>query len=105
MGFTSIWHWIIVLAVVLILFARPGKISGIMGDFGTGLRSFKEGVKNPSEDEEDAETIEEAPAKKPPLKKLLRRKCAKKISKEKNYNEEGGKEKQTTLAMSFAREL
>ena len=42
MGFTSIWHWIIVLAVVLILFARPGKISGIMGDFGKGLRSFKE---------------------------------------------------------------
>ena len=28
MGFTSIWHWIVVLAVVLILFARPGKISG-----------------------------------------------------------------------------
>ena len=47
MGFTSIWHWIIVLAVVLILFARPGKISGIMGDFGKGLRSFKEGVKSP----------------------------------------------------------
>ena len=42
MGFTSIWHWIIVLAVVLILFARPGKISGIMGDFGKGLRNFKE---------------------------------------------------------------
>ena len=65
MGFTSIFHLIIVLAVVLILFARPGKISGIMGDFGKGLRSFKEGVKNPSEDEEDAETIEEAPAKTP----------------------------------------
>ena len=58
MGFTSIWHWIIVLAVVLILFARPGKISGIMGDFGKGLRSFKEGVK-PEEAEEEAEEIAE----------------------------------------------
>ena len=45
MGFTSIWHWIVVLAVVLILFARPGKISGIMGDFGKGLKSFKDGMK------------------------------------------------------------
>ena len=64
MGFTSIWHWIIVLAVVLILFARPGKISGIMGDFGKGLRSFKEGVKNPDEDTNEAEAIEETQSKK-----------------------------------------
>ena len=35
-GSTSIWHWIIVLAVVLILFARPGKISGIAGDLQVG---------------------------------------------------------------------
>ena len=46
MGFTSIWHWIIVLAVVLILFARPGKISRIMGDFGKGLRSQRRGEKS-----------------------------------------------------------
>ena len=56
MGFTSIWHWIIVLAVVLILFARPGKISGIMGDFGKGLRSFKEGVKSPEEEEDEPDS-------------------------------------------------
>ncbi len=65
MGFTSIWHWIIVLAVVLILFARPGKISGIMGDFGKGLRSFKEGVKAEEAGEDDvAEEVEAAPAPK-----------------------------------------
>ncbi len=51
MGFTSIWHWIVVLAVVLILFARPGKISGIMGDFGKGLKSFKDGMKGDKEKE------------------------------------------------------
>lgn len=80
MGFTSIWHWIIVLAVVLILFARPGKISGIMGDFGKGLRSFKEGVKNPEEEaeaEDEPEAIAAAPAKKAPAKKAAKKKAAK----------------------------
>ncbi|MED5301542.1 MAG: twin-arginine translocase TatA/TatE family subunit, partial [Pseudomonadota bacterium] len=32
MGFTSIWHWIIVLVVVLVLFGGRGKISSLMGD-------------------------------------------------------------------------
>jgi len=40
----SIWHWLIVLAVVLILFGGGGKISKLMGDFGKGLRSFKKGL-------------------------------------------------------------
>ncbi|MDE8650380.1 twin-arginine translocase TatA/TatE family subunit [Novosphingobium album (ex Liu et al. 2023)] len=43
MGGLSLWHWIIVLLVVLILFGR-GRISEIMGDFGKGIKSFKEGV-------------------------------------------------------------
>ena len=51
MGAFSIWHWLIVLAVVLILFGGGGKLSRLMGDFGKGLKSFKSGVK---EDEEIA---------------------------------------------------
>lgn len=43
MGFGSIWHWVIVLLVVLVLFGR-GRISEIMGDFGKGIKSFKEGI-------------------------------------------------------------
>jgi len=43
MGFGSIWHWIIVLIVVLVLFGR-GRVSEIMGDFGKGIKSFKEGM-------------------------------------------------------------
>ena len=43
MGFGSIWHWIIVLLVVLVLFGR-GRISEIMGDFGKGIKSFKHGL-------------------------------------------------------------
>jgi sec-independent protein translocase protein TatA len=47
MGGLSLWHWIIVLLVVLILFGR-GRISEIMGDFGKGIKSFKEGINEES---------------------------------------------------------
>ena len=43
----SIWHWIIVIAVVLLLFGR-GKISELMGDVAQGIKAFKKGM---SEDE------------------------------------------------------
>ncbi|MGH6662218.1 MAG: twin-arginine translocase TatA/TatE family subunit, partial [Rhodospirillales bacterium] len=45
MGTFSIWHWLVVLAVVLILFGGGGKISRLMGDFGKGLKSFKKSMK------------------------------------------------------------
>ena len=57
MGTFSIWHWIIVLAVVLLLFGGRGKISAIMGDFGRGLKSFKKGMK----DEEAVEATDAEP--------------------------------------------
>ncbi len=44
MGSMSLWHWIIVLAVVLLLFGGRGKVSQLMGDFGKGLSAFKKGV-------------------------------------------------------------
>lgn len=46
MGAFSIWHWLIVLVVVLVLFGGKGKISSLMGDFGKGLKSFKKNVKD-----------------------------------------------------------
>jgi sec-independent protein translocase protein TatA len=60
MGTFSIWHWIIVLAVVLLLFGGRGKISQIMGDFGKGLKSFRRSMR---EDEafEDSETLSRGP--------------------------------------------
>jgi sec-independent protein translocase protein TatA len=45
MGTFSIWHWLVVLVVVLVLFGGGGKISRLMGDFGKGLKSFKQGMK------------------------------------------------------------
>ena len=48
MGSFSIWHWLVVLLVVLLLFGS-GKVSNLMGDFAKGIKSFK---KNMAEDDD-----------------------------------------------------
>ena len=78
-GSFSILHWIVVLAVVLLLFGGRGKVSAIMGDFGKGLRNFKTGLKGPDGETVDdgaPEEIEDAPrpAKKAPVKKAAAKK-------------------------------
>ncbi|MCB8836675.1 twin-arginine translocase TatA/TatE family subunit [Aurantimonas sp. VKM B-3413] len=50
MGSFSIWHWLIVLAVVLLLFGR-GKIPELMGDVAKGIKNFKKGM---SDDDSEA---------------------------------------------------
>ena len=50
MGSFSIWHWLVVLLVILLLFGS-GKISGLMGDLAKGIKSFKQNIK---EDQADA---------------------------------------------------
>jgi len=62
MGSFSLWHWLIVLAVVLLLFGGRGKISSIMGDFGKGLKSFKKGMKDEEEEATAAATAASAQA-------------------------------------------
>lgn len=61
MGSFSIWHWLIVLVVVLVLFGGGGKISRLMGDFGKGMKSFKKNIKeetaDSSSDDEEAKKI------------------------------------------------
>ncbi len=57
MGSFSIWHWVIVLAVVLLLFGT-GKISGVMGDFAKGIKAFKKGLKDDETDEAGHKTID-----------------------------------------------
>ena len=44
MGSLSIWHWLIVLAVVLVLFGGGNKVSSLMGDFAKGIKSFKKNM-------------------------------------------------------------
>ncbi|WP_333823408.1 twin-arginine translocase TatA/TatE family subunit [Pinisolibacter sp.] len=43
MGSMSIWHWLIVVVVVLLLFGK-GKVSDLMGDLAKGIKSFKKGM-------------------------------------------------------------
>jgi sec-independent protein translocase protein TatA len=43
MGGTSIWHWLVVGIIVLLLFGR-GKISEMMGDVAKGIKAFKKGM-------------------------------------------------------------
>src|SRR5262245_6599954 len=49
MGSLTIWHWIIVVVVVLVLFGGRGRISQRMGDFAQGIRAFKEGMQQPEQ--------------------------------------------------------
>ena len=49
MGSMSLIHWIIVGAVLLLLFGGKNKISDVMGDVAKGIKSFKKGL---TEDEE-----------------------------------------------------
>ena len=56
MGSFSIWHWLIVLAVVLLLFGGRGKVSQLMGDFGKGLSAFKKGVGASQDEPASAQT-------------------------------------------------
>ena len=58
MGSLSIWHWMIVLAVGLLVFGGRGKISDLMGDVAKGIKSFKKGL---SEDETVEASKSDAP--------------------------------------------
>lgn len=46
MGAMSIWHWVIVIAVIALLFGGRGKLSGLMGDAAKGIKAFKDGLKD-----------------------------------------------------------
>ncbi|MCC0043782.1 MAG: twin-arginine translocase TatA/TatE family subunit [Brucellaceae bacterium] len=57
MGSFSIWHWLIVLVVVLLLFGR-GKIPELMGDMAKGIRNFRKGMADDEQSADDAKTVE-----------------------------------------------
>jgi sec-independent protein translocase protein TatA len=49
MGSLSIWHVIIAVVVLALLFGGRGRISGIMGDTAKGIRAFRDGLKGEDE--------------------------------------------------------
>lgn len=56
MGSFSIWHWLIVLAIILVLFGGGGKIPRLMKDLGQGITAFRKGLKEPKDAGEQAQT-------------------------------------------------
>ncbi len=63
MGSFSIWHWMLFLAVALLLFGGKGKISDIMGDVAKGVKSFKKGLND--DEDKPAQGASGAPASAP----------------------------------------
>jgi sec-independent protein translocase protein TatA len=60
MGSMSLMHWLVVLAIVLLLFGA-GKLPRVMGDFAKGIKAFKSGMK-----EAEDETATSPPPQVPP---------------------------------------
>jgi len=58
MGSMSIWHWLVVGVLVLLLFGK-GRFSDMMGDVAKGLKSFKKGM---TEEDEAAPPAPQQPA-------------------------------------------
>jgi len=59
MGQIGIWQIVIIGVVVVLLFGR-GKISELMGDVAKGINSFKKGLKEEPEKDQEAKTIDHA---------------------------------------------
>ena len=57
MGTFSIWHWLIVLVVVILVFGTK-KLSSLGSDLGKAVKGFKEGIKTPDEEAQEKKEIE-----------------------------------------------
>lgn len=70
MGSMSMWHWIVVIGVVLLLFGR-GKISELMGDVASGIKAFKKGMadeENPRIEPVKTESVRTEPVRTEPAR-------------------------------------
>ena len=65
MGSFSIWHWIIVLVIVLLIFGTK-KLRNIGQDLGGAVKGFKEGIKGAESEADAAKTAGEAPTQQIP---------------------------------------
>ncbi len=61
MGSFSIWHWLIVLIIVLLIFGTK-KLRNLGSDLGGAVKGFKDGIKDAAADEKPAETDPTPPA-------------------------------------------
>ncbi|HEX5515332.1 MAG TPA: Sec-independent protein translocase subunit TatA [Gammaproteobacteria bacterium] len=58
-GIGSIWHWLVVLAVVMLVFGTK-KLRNLGGDLGSAIRGFKDAMNNPEPDEAEKARLEQA---------------------------------------------
>lgn len=64
MGTFSIWHWLVVLAIVVLVFGTK-KLRNLGSDLGGAVKGFKEGMKNADDD-----TSSSPPASPPPSQQI-----------------------------------
>lgn len=64
MGSFSIWHWLVVGILILLLFGK-GRFSDMMGDVAKGIKSFKKGMAEEDEASKPAPRLENTPASAP----------------------------------------
>ena len=62
MGSFSIWHWLVVLAIVLVLFGTK-KLRNLGGDLGSAIRNFKDSMKSEADKKEEAAAAAAEPRK------------------------------------------
>ena len=58
MGSFSVWHWIIVLVIVLLVFGTK-KLRNIGSDLGGAVKGFKDGMKNGEEKPAEQEAVDQ----------------------------------------------
>jgi sec-independent protein translocase protein TatA len=59
MGSFSIWHWLIVLLIVILVFGTK-KLKNIGSDLGGAVKGFKDGVKGEEEKKEGTKVLNDA---------------------------------------------
>lgn len=64
MGIGSIWHWLVVLAVIVLIFGT-GKLKNMGSDLGAAVRNFKDGIKDDADEGGTADTAQAIAADKP----------------------------------------
>ena len=66
MGGLSIWHWLVVGVIVMLLFGK-GRFSDMMGDVAKGIKSFKKGMSEEDEAQQQAQRPAPRLQQQPPL--------------------------------------
>jgi sec-independent protein translocase protein TatA len=68
MGSMSIWHWVIVLVIVALIFGTK-KLRNIGEDMGSAVKGFKKGLQDPNEPDANAQQLKADPLVPPPAEK------------------------------------